>query len=60
MHEGTSGRTFSRMFGSSVRIMEQFLIENNIMGPCWLELKNVHGLVSKVSLETLHKLTIIA
>lgn len=34
------GRTFGRVFGTHTNIFEQFVLDKNIMGPCWLELKN--------------------
>ncbi|ODV97798.1 hypothetical protein PACTADRAFT_14300 [Pachysolen tannophilus NRRL Y-2460] len=34
------GETFSHLFGSNNSIFETFVLERNIMGPCWLEFKN--------------------
>lgn len=34
------GETFSRVFGTNTNIFEQFVLSTDIMGPCWLELKN--------------------
>lgn len=34
------GKTFSRVFGTHTNIFEHFVLSKNIMGPCWLELKN--------------------
>lgn len=34
------GETFSRIFGTSANIFETFVLQRNIMGPCWLEIKN--------------------
>ncbi|RUS21275.1 DNA polymerase family B-domain-containing protein [Endogone sp. FLAS-F59071] len=35
-----SGATFSHIFGTATTALELFLIKRNIMGPCWLEIKN--------------------
>lgn len=32
------GETFSRVFGGNAGILESFLIQRNVMGPCWLEI----------------------
>ncbi|CAK7892719.1 DNA polymerase alpha catalytic subunit A [[Candida] anglica] len=34
------GQTFSRVFGTSANLFESFVLQRNIMGPCWLELGN--------------------
>jgi len=34
------GETFSRVFGTNANIFETFVLQRNIMGPCWLEIKN--------------------
>lgn len=34
-----SGRTYSHVFGKSADIFEEFILQRNIMGPCWLEIK---------------------
>lgn len=35
-----SSETFSRVFGGNTKLFESFAIQNKIMGPCWLEIKN--------------------
>lgn len=35
-----SGETFSHVFGTNANIFETFVLQRNIMGPCWLEIKN--------------------
>ncbi|CCF57846.1 hypothetical protein KAFR_0D01990 [Kazachstania africana CBS 2517] len=32
--------TFSHVFGGNSNIFESFVVQNKIMGPCWLEIKN--------------------
>lgn len=34
------GETFSHIFGTNTNIFESFVIQKNVMGPCWLEVKN--------------------
>ncbi|OBA20857.1 hypothetical protein METBIDRAFT_31525 [Metschnikowia bicuspidata var. bicuspidata NRRL YB-4993] len=34
------GETFQRIFGTNANIFESFVLQRNIMGPCWLEIKN--------------------
>lgn len=34
------GETFSHIFGTNGNIFESFVLQRNIMGPCWLEIKN--------------------
>lgn len=34
------GKTYSHMFGSTSPIFEDFVLQRNIMGPCWLEIKD--------------------
>ncbi|CCH41857.1 DNA polymerase alpha subunit A [Wickerhamomyces ciferrii] len=36
------GETFSHVFGTSANIFETFVLQRNIMGPCWLEIKNAN------------------
>lgn len=36
---GYSGKATEAVFGTSVNALEMFLIERNIMGPCWLDVK---------------------
>ncbi|KAI8365231.1 DNA polymerase family B-domain-containing protein [Radiomyces spectabilis] len=35
-----SGATYSHVFGSHTSVLEHFLIKRDIMGPCWLEIKD--------------------
>ena len=35
-----SSETFHHVFGGNTNILEQFLVQNKIMGPCWLEIKD--------------------
>lgn len=35
-----SSDNFSRVFGGSTNIFESFVVQNKIMGPCWLEIKD--------------------
>ncbi|KAK6353233.1 DNA-directed DNA polymerase alpha catalytic subunit pol1, variant 2 [Orbilia brochopaga] len=37
---GTTGETFSHIFGIGTSIFEQFVLARNIMGPCWLRIEN--------------------
>lgn len=34
------GETFSKVFGSNTNIFESFILQRNIMGPCWLEVSS--------------------
>ncbi|ONH68414.1 DNA polymerase alpha catalytic subunit A [Cyberlindnera fabianii] len=34
------GETFSHVFGTNSSVFETFVLQRNIMGPCWLEIKN--------------------
>lgn len=34
------GETFKKIFGANANIFESFVLQRNIMGPCWLEIKN--------------------
>ncbi|KAI0115945.1 hypothetical protein GGR51DRAFT_502663 [Nemania sp. FL0031] len=36
----TIGETFSRIFGTNTALFEQFVLWKNIMGPCWLKIKD--------------------
>ncbi|ORX49875.1 hypothetical protein DM01DRAFT_363903 [Hesseltinella vesiculosa] len=38
--EQLSGRTFSRIFGSQTSPLEHLLVKRDIMGPCWLQIKD--------------------
>lgn len=48
-----SGQTYSRVFGTNTNIFENFVLSHGIMGPCWLDVKNVASIdqVSWCSLE---------
>ncbi|ORX91154.1 hypothetical protein K493DRAFT_409457 [Basidiobolus meristosporus CBS 931.73] len=35
-----TGETFERVFGTNTSALESFIIKRNIMGPCWLKIKN--------------------
>ncbi|MBW0461024.1 hypothetical protein O181_000739 [Austropuccinia psidii MF-1] len=35
----TTGRTFSKVFGTGTSAFELFLLKRKIMGPCWLDIK---------------------
>lgn len=35
-----TGETFSHVFGTNTNIFEAFVVQRNIMGPCWLEISN--------------------
>lgn len=34
------GETFQRIFGTNANLFESLVLQRNIMGPCWLEIKN--------------------
>lgn len=34
------GETFLRIFGTNANMFESFVMQRNVMGPCWLEIKN--------------------
>jgi DNA polymerase alpha subunit A len=36
----TKGETFSQVFGTNTALFEQFVLWKNIMGPCWLKIKD--------------------
>lgn len=44
------GRTFSRVFGANTGPLEHFLVKRDIMGPCWLEIKDAQMSNTSVSL----------
>ncbi|XP_015123944.1 DNA polymerase alpha catalytic subunit [Diachasma alloeum] len=49
-----SGKTIEHVFGTSVNALELLLIERDIKGPCWLEIKNpivVEGLATWCKLQ---------
>jgi len=35
-----TGETFSHVFGATTALFERFVLEKNIMGPCWLNITN--------------------
>lgn len=35
-----TGTTFSHVFGTNTALFEQFVLWKNVMGPCWLEIKD--------------------
>lgn len=35
-----SGDSFERIFGANTGLFEAFVVQQNVMGPCWLELEN--------------------
>lgn len=37
---GTTGETYSQVFGTNTALFEQFVLWKNIMGPCWLKIKD--------------------
>lgn len=37
---GTTGETFSHVFGTNTALFEQFVLWKNIMGPCWLKIQD--------------------
>ncbi|KAL2160504.1 hypothetical protein VTH06DRAFT_1192 [Thermothelomyces fergusii] len=37
---GTTGETFSHVFGTNTSLFEQFVLWKKIMGPCWLRIGN--------------------
>ncbi|KAI5868156.1 hypothetical protein GGS23DRAFT_544302 [Durotheca rogersii] len=36
----TTGETFSHVFGTNTALFEQFVLWKNIMGPCWLKIRD--------------------
>lgn len=36
------GETFSHVFGTNANIFESFVLQRNIMGPCWLDIKGAN------------------
>ncbi len=47
---GTTGETFSRVFGTNTALFEQFVLWKNIMGPCWLRIQDAEfGAVKNAS-----------
>lgn len=39
-----SGNTFSNVFGTNTNVFEQLVLSREIMGPCWLKIKNVKAM----------------
>jgi len=37
---GTTGATFSHVFGTNTALFEQFVLWKHIMGPCWLKIQD--------------------
>jgi DNA polymerase alpha subunit A len=36
------GETFSHVFGTNTSLFEQFVLWKNVMGPCWLDIRNAN------------------
>ena len=53
----TTGPTFSHVFGANTSAFELLVVKRKIMGPCWLELKNVALSTKSVSLARKLRLT---
>jgi hypothetical protein len=47
--ENLSGATFSHAFGTQTGPLEHFLVKRDIMGPCWLQIKDAKPNGSKVT-----------
>jgi hypothetical protein len=47
--ENLSGATFSHAFGTQTGPLEHFLVKRDIMGPCWLQVKDAKPNGSKVT-----------
>ena len=45
----TQGRTFSHVFGTNTGALELFLLQTHLMGPCWVEVKDVMDQSPKLS-----------
>ncbi|KAF9933576.1 DNA-directed DNA polymerase alpha catalytic subunit pol1 [Mortierella alpina] len=43
------GETFSHVFGTNTSALEHFIIKRNLMGPCWLEIREAKLNSTKVS-----------
>jgi DNA polymerase alpha subunit A len=35
------GKTFQRIFGGRTKLLESFLLKRDLMGPCWLKIRDV-------------------
>ncbi|KAG0300532.1 DNA-directed DNA polymerase alpha catalytic subunit pol1 [Dissophora globulifera] len=44
-----TGETFSHVFGTNTSALELFIIKRNLMGPCWLEIKEAKMNTTKMS-----------
>lgn len=44
-----SGKTFSRIFGTTTNFLEVLLLEKKLKGPCWLEIKNPKAITNPLS-----------
>ncbi|KAI8892872.1 hypothetical protein BC833DRAFT_610404 [Globomyces pollinis-pini] len=40
LNANTTGRTFSKIFGTQTNALELFLLKRKLMGPCWLRINN--------------------
>ncbi|KAK6459207.1 DNA-directed DNA polymerase alpha [Scheffersomyces xylosifermentans] len=40
MASDLQGSTFTRIFGTNSTLFESFVLQRNVMGPCWLEISN--------------------
>ncbi|KAF9422052.1 DNA-directed DNA polymerase alpha catalytic subunit pol1 [Podila epigama] len=47
--EDLTGETFSHTFGARTSALEHFIIKRNLMGPCWLEIKEAQASSAKIS-----------
>lgn len=45
----TTGKTFSKVFGTSSSFLELILLERKIRGPCWLDVRNPEAVSNPVS-----------
>eukprot|EP00730_Choanoeca_flexa_P004366 TRINITY_DN11674_c3_g2_i1.p1 TRINITY_DN11674_c3_g2~~TRINITY_DN11674_c3_g2_i1.p1 ORF type:complete len:1089 (+),score=318.58 TRINITY_DN11674_c3_g2_i1:255-3269(+) len=44
-----AGETFSHVFGTNIAPLERFLMKRDLMGPCWLQIKNVKAATKNLS-----------
>lgn len=35
-----TGKTFSHVFGTNIEPLERFIMKRDLMGPCWLDIRN--------------------
>lgn len=40
---GLKGKTFSHVFGTNIDPLERFIMKRDLMGPCWVDIKDVNG-----------------